>query len=138
MLCTGFKMLKQQMISHTYRPERGAFAPWLFSVARNTLNSHLRAQQMRRWVSLGAVTEQATPAATLEEIAIRNEQLAQMMAVIAKMDERSRDMIALKFGAGLTNRRIAQLTGLSESNVGVILYRAIGHIRNQIEPAYEG
>ena len=32
-------------------------------------------------------------------------------------------------GAQLTNRRIAALTGLSESNVGVILYRAVARLR---------
>ena len=31
--------------------------------------------------------------ATLEDIAIRNEQLARLMTIIAKMDERSRDLI---------------------------------------------
>jgi len=123
---------------NTYRPDRGAFAPWIFAVARNTINSHLRARQVRRWVSLDATTHQATSSATLEEIAIRNEQMAQLMKLISKLDERSRDLIALKFGAGLTNRRIAELTGLSESNVGVILYRAIGRLRNQLEPIYEG
>lgn len=123
---------------NTYQPERGPFAPWLFTIARNTINSHLRSQQLRRWVSLDMVASQAIPSATLEEIAIRNEQLARLMAIIAKMDDRSRDLIALKFGAGLTNRRIAELTGLSESNVGVILYRAIGHLRDQLEPVYEG
>jgi len=31
----------------------------------------------------------------------------------------------------LTNRQIAQLTGLSESNVGVILLRAVEKLRNE-------
>ncbi|MBN1428514.1 MAG: sigma-70 family RNA polymerase sigma factor [Anaerolineae bacterium] len=121
----------------TYQPERGPFAPWLFAIARNTINSHLRACQMRRWVSLGAVTNRATSHSTLEEIAIHNEQIAHLMKLISKLDDRSRDLIALKFGAGLTNRRIAEMVGLSESNVGVILYRAIGQLRNQLEPIYK-
>lgn len=122
----------------SYRPERGSFASWLFTIARNTINSHLRAQKVRQWVSLDAAEYQLTPSATLEEITARDELLARLMGMIARMDERSRDLIALKFGAGLTNRRIAELTGLSESNVGVALYRAISHLRDQIEPVYEG
>jgi RNA polymerase sigma-70 factor (ECF subfamily) len=122
----------------TYRPNRGPFAPWIFAIARNTINSHLRASRVRRWVSLDATTSQATSSPMLEEIAIRNEQMARLMELVANLDDRSRDLIALKFGAGLTNRRIAELTGLSESNVGVILYRAIGRLRNQLESVYEG
>ena len=34
---------------------------------------------------------------------------------------------------GLTNRAIAQLTGLSESNVGTILYRVVQKLRQKWE-----
>jgi len=45
------------------------------------------------------------------------------------LTDRDRELIALKYGAGLTNRAIAQATGLSESNVGTILYRAVQTLR---------
>ena len=41
-----------------------------------------------------------------------------LVILINQLPERERDLIALKFGAGLTNREIAQLTNLSETNVG--------------------
>ena len=61
------------------------------------------------------------------------------MPLIKELDDRERDLLALKFGAGLTNRRIARLTGLTESNVGVILYRTLHHLREQLreEEGYE-
>jgi hypothetical protein len=34
---------------------------------------------------------------------------------------------------GLTNRRIAKLTGLTENNVGIILYRAVRRLRAELE-----
>jgi RNA polymerase sigma-70 factor (ECF subfamily) len=37
--------------------------------------------------------------------------------------------MALKYGAGLTNRAIARATGLSESNIGTILHRAVQTLR---------
>ena len=40
-----------------------------------------------------------------------------------------RELVSLKYGAGVTNRAIAQLTGLSESNVGTILHRTIDALR---------
>ena len=40
-----------------------------------------------------------------------------------------RELVALKYGAGATNRAIAKLTGLSESNVGTILHRTVAALR---------
>ena len=67
-----------------------------------------------------------------EEVAIRDETRAELLAAVARMSDRERDLIALKFAAGLTNRRIAKLTGLNESNVGVILYRAMRRLRAEL------
>lgn len=44
---------------------------------------------------------------------------------------RERELIALKYGAGINNRLIAQLTGLSESNVGTILHRVVQTLRSR-------
>ena len=123
-----------------YRPARGSFGAWIFAIARNTINKHLRARKVRRWVSLDAVTHQPIEnSLSVEEIVVRNERLARLMPLIKELDDRERELLALKFGAGLTNRRIAQLTGLTESNVGVILYRTLHHLREQLreEEGYE-
>ena len=42
---------------------------------------------------------------------------------------RERELLALKYGAELTNRAITRVTGLSESNVGTILHRTIQQLR---------
>ena len=49
--------------------------------------------------------------------------------LLAALPDRERELVALKYGAGLTNRAIARLTGLTESNVGTILHRAIVALR---------
>jgi RNA polymerase sigma-70 factor (ECF subfamily) len=116
----------------SYRPERGPFAPWLFAIARNAVNDHLRAQRRRRWLSLEVLRDRASAEPQPEEVAIRSEIHAELVAAAASLNDRERDLIALKFAAGLTNRRIAELTGLSESNVGVILYRAMQRLRAEL------
>ncbi|MFF2908660.1 sigma factor-like helix-turn-helix DNA-binding protein [Paenibacillus sp. NPDC057934] len=40
--------------------------------------------------------------------------------------------MALKFGAGLKNKEIASITGMSESNIGVILYRSMRKLKSEI------
>jgi len=115
-----------------YRPERAPFAAWLFAIARNAVSDYLRAQRRRRWLSLEVLRDRASRDPQPEEAAIRNETRAELLAAVARLSDRERDLIGLKFAAGLTNRRIAEITGLSESNVGVILYRAVRRLRTEL------
>src|SRR5882762_1388586 len=43
--------------------------------------------------------------------------------------ERDRDLVSLKYGAGLTNRVIARHMKLTETNVGTLLHRAVQKLR---------
>jgi RNA polymerase sigma factor (sigma-70 family) len=113
----------------TYRPDGAPFAVWLFAIARNAVNDHLRAQARQRWLSLDAIHDWVSGERPPEEVVIAGEARDALLAAVARLSERERDLLALKFGAQLTNRRIAALTGLSESNVGVILYRAVARLR---------
>jgi RNA polymerase sigma factor (sigma-70 family) len=53
-----------------------------------------------------------------------------MRAALARLSARERDVLALKFGSAITNREIARLTGLGESHVAVIIYRAVRRLRD--------
>jgi RNA polymerase sigma-70 factor (ECF subfamily) len=54
-----------------------------------------------------------------------------LAALLRRLPEEDRTLVALKYGAELTNREIARLTGLSESNVGTRLYRLVGRLRQE-------
>ena len=49
--------------------------------------------------------------------------------LLARRTDRERELLSLKYGAECTNREIARMTGLSESNVGTILHRAVQALR---------
>ena len=115
----------------TYQPTRGAFAVWLFAIARNAVNNHLRAKRVRQWVTLDIFSNHSTETTSLEELVCQDEQLQQLLALVAQLSSQERDLLALKFGGGLTNRRIAELASLTESNVGVMVYRTLRKLRNQ-------
>jgi len=53
----------------------------------------------------------------------------QPAVLLRTLSDRDRELIALKYGAEATNRAIAELTGLSESNVGTILHRVVQTLR---------
>lgn len=112
-----------------YRPERRPFAAWLFAIARNAVNDHLRAQRRHPWLSLEAVRDRASATPSPEVIVERDESRSELLEAVARLSERERELIALKFAAGLTNRTIADLTGPSEGNVSVVLYRAMRRLR---------
>ena len=69
----------------------------------------------------------------IEEMYQQQQEKVHLRRILFKLPEREQDLIALKYGAGLTNREIAQVTGLSESNVGSILHRTVNNIRTQLE-----
>jgi RNA polymerase sigma factor (sigma-70 family) len=117
----------------SYRPKQAPFSAWLFGIARNTVNQHLRTQKRRRWISLDLVSNRRSASPDPEEVLIQSETHSELIEAISQLNERERDILALKFASGMTNRHIAKLNGLGESNVSVILYRSIRKLRDQLK-----
>jgi RNA polymerase sigma-70 factor (ECF subfamily) len=69
----------------------------------------------------------------VEEVVAEREERDRLAALLARLPARERELIALKYGAGLTNREIARLSGLSETNVGTILHRTVQRLREEWE-----
>jgi RNA polymerase sigma-70 factor (ECF subfamily) len=116
----------------SFDPERSVFAAWLFTIARNAVNDHLRARKRRRWVSLKSLRARSSEAPGADEVLIGQERRDRVLAAVARLSPREQDILSLKFAVGQTNREIAGLTGLTESNVGVILYRAVRKLRKEL------
>lgn len=117
----------------TYDPARAPVQVWLFGIARNALIDWARARARRGEVSLEDIGERAGAEPRAEDLAERKEEAALLLEAVSGLDERSRDMIALKFSTGMTNREIALMTGLSESNIGIIIYRAVKKIQADLD-----
>ena len=113
-----------------YRREKAAFSTWLFTIARNIAADHFRRQ--RPTVPLDAISVQ-TDGPSVEEKVQHWDELERLGALLARLPARERELVSLKYGAGLTNRSVARLTGLSESNVGTILHRVVRRLRARWE-----
>lgn len=118
-----------------YRPGQAPFGAWLFGIARHVVGNHYRTQKRRHWLSLESFFDLPGNDPAPEEIILKNEQGEYLFRSLAKLTDRERDLIGLKFAGGLTNRDISTLTRLSEANVGVILYRAMKRLRIELEKA---
>ena len=115
---------------HQYRRDRAGFATWLFSIARNVAVDYLRSA--REHVSIDSVAHPQT-SDTPEGDASRHSDMARLAKLTAHLPDREKELLALKYGAAINNRLIAELTGLTESNVGTILHRAVEKLRLQWE-----
>jgi RNA polymerase sigma-70 factor, ECF subfamily len=111
-----------------YRRDLAGFSTWLYRIAQNVGVDYLRSRRAHAPLEAAvAVAAERTPEGDEE----RRSDLARLAALTASLPERERELIALKYGAGLSNRAIAQLVGLSESNVGSIVHRTVQALRSQ-------
>jgi RNA polymerase sigma-70 factor, ECF subfamily len=111
-----------------YRQDLAGFATWLFKIAQNIGTDYLRAR--REHLPLDAALE-VTTEGTPERDAEQRSNLKRLALLCKALPERERELVALKYGAVINNRMIAQLTGLTESNVGTILHRVVQTLRDQ-------
>lgn len=109
-----------------YRRDLAKFSTWLFSIARNVAIDHMR--RRRDEVPLDEAAERSAPDSPEEQL-IRKAELERLRRLCEDLPERDRELLALKYGAGLSNREIARVYGLTESNVGTILHRAVQQLR---------
>jgi RNA polymerase sigma-70 factor (ECF subfamily) len=111
---------------HHYRHDLASFSTWLFTIARRVAIDHYRKHRANS--SLESISELATDE-TLEDLTQKRSDFNRLSVLLNQLEDRDRELVALRYGAGLTNRAIAGLTGLTESNVGVILHRTLKKLR---------
>jgi RNA polymerase sigma-70 factor (ECF subfamily) len=107
------------------RRKPDALAPWIFRIARNAVVSHYRQRGRRSQVPLEQAEHTLSAPGGPEEKVLQSERWERIQRGLRALSEREQDIIALKFGNGLTNRAIAPIVGVSEGNVAVILHRAM-------------
>jgi RNA polymerase sigma-70 factor, ECF subfamily len=107
-----------------FNPRRGSERAWLFGIARNAALDELR----RRSRVVSFAGEHDADAAG-EDPAGDSLRRAAVRAALAQLSARERELIALKFHAGLSNAELARVLGVSESNAGTMLHRAITKLR---------
>jgi RNA polymerase sigma-70 factor (ECF subfamily) len=106
---------------------RGEERAWLFGIARNAALDELR----RRRRIAPMTTDHEDPVAQDQfgedsDVALRR---TAVRAALAQLPAREREIIGLKFHAGMSNAEVAQVLGVSESNAGTLLYRTMQKLR---------
>jgi RNA polymerase sigma-70 factor, ECF subfamily len=108
-----------------FNPARGTPRAWLFGIARNAA-----LDELRRRSRLAAMTaEPPDDSPSPEDVAEGRLRRTAVRAAFERLAPRDRELIALKFFAGLSNTEIAAVLGVSESNAGTRLHRTITKLR---------
>ena len=115
-----------------FDPKRGTHRAWLFGIARHAALDELRRRRRHAEPADDAADPHAADPADAAEIALRRAALRRAMGTLTA---RERELVALKFFAGLSNAEIAQVIETSETNAGTRLHRVIQKLRRACDEA---
>jgi RNA polymerase sigma-70 factor, ECF subfamily len=111
----------------SFDPRRGEVAAWLIGIARRCIaDAALRVDMPTDDVPERSVDGHEDD--TLLRLELRSG--------VARLDERDRELLALRYGADLTARQIAELLELKTNAVEVALHRALARLRDHLEPSH--
>jgi RNA polymerase sigma factor (sigma-70 family) len=107
-------------------PGRGTPRAWLFSIARNAALDELRQRRHRSSCSLGEeLIDDRASGDALEDV----ERRAVVLDALSSLPLRERELVLLKFHGQLSHSELARTLGISESNAGTRLHRALTRLR---------
>lgn len=106
---------------------RGTPRALLFTIARNAALDELRRRRRRGLQLVSEPHEADDPGAASE----RSERRETVRAALATLAPREREIVLLKFHGQLANAELARALGISESNAGTRLHRALTRLRER-------
>jgi len=109
----------------SYDRGKGEPAAWLIGIARRSVDSHLAARP-----PIPAELVDTVAPGDLEEAASTRLDLARALGTL---DERDRELLALRYGADFSARQIGELLDQRTNTVEVALHRALGRLRRALE-----
>ena len=110
----------------SFRASRGTEEAWLFGIARNAALDELRRRKRRAVLEADPEDVHAVGLEEEADGAIRREAVR---AALGRLAPRERELVALKFFAGLSNAELAAVLGTTETNAGTRVHRAIHKLR---------
>ena len=120
-----------------YSSDNAAFSTWIFSITRHAIIDYYRTEGKKRYVSLDeALDKPSTEESPGEKLENKDEKDC-LNKCISRLSEEEQEIVHLKFGAEMSNRQIAETMGISESNVGVKLFRTVKKLKEDFQESWK-
>jgi len=117
------------------RGNRTNLRGWIFQVARNLIRDEFKSARRQRTERFDAIGEgredHADPRGNPEEQILRLERLRRLPLSLENLTTQQRECFLLR-ASGLRYREIAEVLGVSVSNVGELVQRAIDQLREDL------
>ena len=113
-----------------FNPQIASFSTWIFTIARNTVIDHYRVYKKHEDVVTDVETKTTAQYPSPEDEAIKAENTKRLRIFLSRLNKREQEAIILKYSNGMSNREIAEVLNISESNAGSILCRTIRKLRD--------
>jgi RNA polymerase sigma-70 factor (ECF subfamily) len=107
-------------------PRRGTARGLLFTIARNAALDELRSRARR---APAGADPSALPDLCSDAALAHVERRALVAEALGALSAREREIVLLKFHGQLSNAELARALGISESNAGTRLHRALTRLR---------
>ncbi len=108
---------------------RGSPRAWLFGIVRNAALDELRRRKRAATTDVPGPLSEPAPDEAAELAAERDA----VRAALSTLAARDREVIALKYHADLSNAEIADVLGVSATNAGTLLHRAMTKLREAVD-----
>jgi RNA polymerase sigma-70 factor (ECF subfamily) len=106
------------------------FGGWLFKLARNAVIDHVRVH--RDQLTLEAAEDRPVNEAGPEAVAVLRDELDAVARALTTLTEDQREVIELRFFAGLSAREAAYAMGRQEGTIRGLQFRAIAALRRAL------
>jgi RNA polymerase sigma-70 factor (ECF subfamily) len=115
-----------------FRPGKAPIAAWLLRIARNAaIDAHRRNRPALSWDGLPEALQPAVDDLPPELGGEQAARLARLRLLVRELDPARRELLALRFAAGLTSAQIGVAVGKSEAAVKKQLTRIIASLKEQ-------
>ncbi len=106
-----------------------AFRPWLFTIVANEARNSRRSWSRRNRLDLQVRREPDVVGNAVDDIAAAHEQRQRVLDEVARLPDRYREIVALRYFAGLSESETASVVSCPRGTVKSRLSRALGMLR---------
>ena len=115
----------------TFRPGT-AFRPWLFTIVANEARNRRRSMSRRSSLELRVRAQPQAIGAASDSLAIEHEQRERLLAAVNDLSERHREIVALRFFAGLSESETAAVLSCPVGTAKSRLSRSLDLLRSTL------